>query len=102
MKYDIKKLGPIFAANVKRICKERNIKIGVLEEKINISRGYISRMATGEKNLSINIMFKASNVLDVTIDELCSELSNQTMFISIFGISPEEITYDFWSEPYQL
>lgn len=53
--------------NTKALSKIKRIPMAEIEEKIDVSTGYLSRAT---KKVSIEKLMKLANVLDVSIDEL--------------------------------
>lgn len=62
----------VIAENIVRLAKANGIKIGDLEERIGVSRGYLSRMAKPDYpgSPSIEALEQAASLLGVTIDYL--------------------------------
>ncbi len=61
----------IFADNLCRLCKERNISAAVLAEKIGKSLRQVNRYRNGQcENLSLNTLARIAEVLDVGITDL--------------------------------
>lgn len=56
----------LFLANIAFLIEESNIKIGELESKIGVSKGYFSR----QTNPSIEIIMRTAETLNVSVDEL--------------------------------
>jgi len=59
-------------ANIYYLAKERNIKIGELESKANVSAGYLSRINKGgsETNPGIELLVAVADMLSVSLDAL--------------------------------
>ena len=56
--------------NVKGLCKLKNTKIGLLESKIGMQTGYMSRIGKGAVNISLKATFEIAEYFGITIDEL--------------------------------
>ncbi len=64
----------IFADNLCRLCKERQISASALAEEIGKSLRQVSRYRNGQcKNLTLATLAKIARVLNVSIAELLSE-----------------------------
>lgn len=57
--------------NIKRICKQNSIPIGVLEKDLKIANGYISKWDAHSP--SIETVKAIADYLNVTVDELISD-----------------------------
>lgn len=70
--------------NIFVLAKEKNIKIGELENAAGVSSGYLSRLKKegNESNPSIDILCAIADKLDVSIDSLVSK--------RLSVLSPEE------------
>ena len=60
--------------NIKRICNEKGMTISYLEEKADISKGYIYNM----KNPSINLLNRIAGVLNVEVCDLIADSEKET------------------------
>ena len=60
--------------NIVSIAKEKNIKIGDIEQKAGVSAGYLSRLAKDDNKgvLSIDVIYNIANQLETSIDLLVS------------------------------
>ena len=63
----------IVGANLRKVCKEKNINLMEFSEEIDISYEYLRHIVSigGQKSLSFYSMYKIAKVLGVTMDELC-------------------------------
>ena len=64
----------IFMNNITYLLKRRNIKIGDLENKIGVSKGYISRINKKSDGVAagVDIVYKIALALEVSVDVLIS------------------------------
>ena len=62
-----------FSANARYLCKQKGMNIGELEEQVGVSKGYLSRLSSSEKAISLVNLYKTAQILGTTIDELLSE-----------------------------
>lgn len=62
-----------FSVNARYLCKQKNINIGELEKQIGVSKGYLSRLSSSEKAISLGNLYKTAQILETTIDDLLSE-----------------------------
>ena len=78
--------------NVVRLAKEKNIRLGSVEDAIGVSRGYFSRLKKNrEKGVFIQTVIATAEVLNVTIEELLNdppEFTNGKKFKEVFGFEP--------------
>lgn len=58
--------------NIKKLCDEKNIPIGVLEQELDIPRSYISKWKDHAPN--INTVKRVAEYLGVSIDKLLEGL----------------------------
>lgn len=63
-------ISKIVASNIIYLGKFRDIKIKDIEKKLDVSPGYISRCVKGNKNLSVDIAYRAALLFDVDIMDL--------------------------------
>ena len=68
-----KELLRIFSLNVRYLCKQKGIRIGDLESRIGVSKGYISRLVSSEKAMSLANLWKIAQILETSIDDLLNE-----------------------------
>ena len=61
-----KKLGQ----NIKRIREEKGMSQGDISRVLNMDRGYISRIESGQKNPTVANLGRIANALGVSIDQL--------------------------------
>lgn len=64
----------IFMNNITYLLKRKNIKIGDLENKIGVSKGYISRINKKSDGVAagVDIVYKIAQALEVSVDVLIS------------------------------
>ena len=78
--------------NVVRLAKEKNMRLGEIEDEVGVSRGYFSRLKKNrEKCASIQTVIATAEVLNVTIEELLNnppEYTNGKKFKEVFGFEP--------------
>lgn len=68
--------------NIQHLIERKNIKIGEIEAKIGVSRGYIARTKEGSSTPSIEIIAKIAELLDTNIDRL--------LYDNLSGMTKEE------------
>lgn len=56
--------------NIKRIRKEKGMSQGDISRALNMDRGYISRVESGQKNPTISNIEKIAKALGISPDEL--------------------------------
>ena len=63
----------IVGSNVRKVCKEKNIKMMEFAEEIDMSYEYLRHIVSpgGQKSLSFYSMYKIAKVLGISMDELC-------------------------------
>ena len=61
------------AVNVKNLCREQKRPLGKLEHEIGVSKGYFSRIKNGNTELSIDKLYKAAQILNISISDLCED-----------------------------
>ena len=61
-----KKLGE----NIKRIRLRRKMTQGDICRKLEMDRSYMSAIESGKKNITLGILEKLADALDVSVDEL--------------------------------
>lgn len=61
----------IIYQNVKRLAKEKDIRIGELENKIQVSLGYLSRVQKNNYEISVEKVFQIAEIFEISLDELC-------------------------------
>ncbi len=57
-------------ANIKRIRTKKKMTQGDICRKLNMDRSYMSAIENGKKNVTIAVLEKLANALDVSVDEL--------------------------------
>jgi len=62
-----------FSENARYLCKQKGKSIGELEKEIGVSKGYLSRIVNSEKAISLANLYKISQILETTIDDLISK-----------------------------
>lgn len=63
----------IVALNIELLAESNGEKISDIEQKLNVSPGYISRAKTGKKKLSIELCCKAEKYFNISLYSLISE-----------------------------
>ena len=63
----------IVGSNVRKICKDKKVKLMEFAEEIDISYEYLRHIVSegGQKSLSFYSMYKIAKILGVTMDDLC-------------------------------
>ena len=63
----------IVGTNVRKVCKEKHIKMMEFAEEIDMSYEYLRHIVSpgGQKSLSFYSMYKIAKILGVSMDELC-------------------------------
>lgn len=56
--------------NIKRIRVKKRMSQGDICRAINMDRSYMSAIESGKKNVTIAVLEKLANALDVSVDEL--------------------------------
>lgn len=69
----LKELLKKFSENVRYLCKQKGKSIGELETEIGVSKGYLSRIVNLEKAINLANLYKVSQILETTIDDLISK-----------------------------
>lgn len=93
--------------NVKRIARNKKLRIADVERACSVSPGYLSRFKKNRsRGMSTDILIKLSDVLEVTIDELLGEapvFTNADKFREVFGIDGNDdcICCSWWDDPYE-
>ena len=59
-----------FVNNVKLFAKEKEIKIGDIEDSLGVSKGYLSRVASGGGTLSLLGAIEIADYLHMKLEEL--------------------------------
>lgn len=97
-------------SNITTLIKEKNIKIGELENSIGISTGYLSKMAKPENESmpGIDLIYKLSQKLDVSVEALVNgdfnESNDNLLFLIKFlhflqqDTDLHEIEWEFFRE----
>ena len=62
----------LIASNVRYLAREKGIKLGIVEKQCGVSIGYFSRKALNDASIPIHVVKQAAEVLDISLDELCS------------------------------
>jgi len=60
----------LLAKNIKKFRKQKNLSQNELAELLNISREHLAKLETTKRCISLKLLFKLSDVLDVTLKEL--------------------------------
>lgn len=64
----------IVAYNVKYLADKNKKKIGDVERQAGVCAGYFSRIRANNSDISLKVALKTAEVLNVSIDELCSDI----------------------------
>ena len=62
-----------FSTNTRYLCKQKGKNIGELEEKLGVSRGYLSRVTNSKKAIKLSSIYMTAKILEVSIDDLFNE-----------------------------
>ncbi len=62
-----------FSVNARYLCKQKGMNIGELEKQVGVSKGYLSRLSSSEKAISLVNLYKTAQILGTPIDDLLSE-----------------------------
>ena len=75
----------IVGSNLRKVCKEKKIKLMEFAEDVDISYEYLRHVVSlnGQKSLSFYSMYKIAKILGITMDELCSGIFDDTKNIKI-------------------
>lgn len=57
-------------ANIKRIRTKKKMTQGDICRKLDMDRSYMSAIENGKKNVTLAVLEKLANALDVSVDEL--------------------------------
>lgn len=57
-------------SNIKKIRLSKNMSQGDISRKLNIDRGYISKIEKGEKNITIITIEKIARALNIPVEKL--------------------------------
>ena len=64
----------IVIRNIYEYAKIRGMKIGYLERNAGFRQGYLTRVRAGDRRLTIDTVYVLADLLDVTVDELCTPM----------------------------
>lgn len=67
-------LNEMIVANVRYLAKLNCIKIGEIENKVGVSTGYFSRTVKRDSSMTAETLYKVSEILKVSMDDLCSDI----------------------------
>ena len=67
-------LNEIICANVRYLAKKNNMKIGDIEESINLCRGYFSRKDKDDSAIPIDRIYLIAQIFNVSMDDMCSNI----------------------------
>ena len=59
-----------FYNNFEFYMKKKNKKLGELEKKLNVSKGYISRVRHNRRNISLDMALNIAEYLDTTLSHM--------------------------------
>ena len=92
---------------IKHLCKIEELKIGDLEKTIGLTPGYLSRIGSGKRALTLEKAMDIANYFDITINDLINGIAKKTnddVFCEVFGFSPwnasEIITSEWGRQEY--
>ena len=73
--------------NIRYLARKKGLKIGQLESMLNVRVGYFSRKVRSDSSVNFETVYKAAQILDVSIDELCSNrfIDEISDLVSEFG-----------------
>lgn len=74
--------------NIRYIAKHKKIKIGDIEEAINVSKGYFSR----KTKISAERLYQVSKILDVSMEDLIEDKYRQQIIEEKIKDLQEELT----------
>lgn len=60
----------LLAQNIKKFRKQKDLSQNQLAELLGISREHLAKIETTKRCISLKLLFKLSDVLDVTLQEL--------------------------------
>ena len=60
----------LLANNIKKFRKLKGLSQNRLAELLNISREHLAKVETTKRSISLNLLFKLSDVLNVTLQDL--------------------------------
>ena len=60
----------LLANNIKKYRKQKGLSQNELAELLNISREHLAKLETTKRCISLKLLFKLSEVLDITLQEL--------------------------------
>ena len=67
-------LNESICANVRYLAKKNNMKIGDIEESINLCRGYFSRKNKDDSSMPIDKIYLVAQIFQVSMDDMCSNI----------------------------
>ena len=90
--------------NIRRLCRERKVKMYQAERYAGVSPGYFSRMKTG-KSISLCRIQKVAEYFGLKIDDLLTEpppVTNADVFKKVFGKDYQLIIFSssWWNSEY--
>lgn len=80
---------------VQYLCARKGLTVRDVESVIACSPGYLSRCASGSKNISLKTALALSEFFDVSLETLMSgppKRTNGDVFLEVFGFIPDELT----------
>ena len=90
----------------KYLCRKKQISMGELEKGIGVSQGYLSRVGSGKKGISLEIAIKIADYFEISVDDLLNgppKLTNADVVMEVFKLSPKELLlmdYKWWDQEY--
>ncbi len=64
----------LVAFNIKYLASQKGLKLGDIERSVGVNVGYFSRKLRTDTSIPLDIVYACSQILDVTIDELCGDI----------------------------
>lgn len=64
----------LVAFNIKYLASQKGLKLGDIERSVGVNVGYFSRKLRTDTAIPLDIVYNCSQILDVTIDELCGDI----------------------------
>lgn len=94
----------IIYSNIRRLCKERKVRMYQAERYAGVSPGYFSRMKNG-KSISFFHIQKVAEYFGLKIDDLLTEpppVTNADVFKTVFGADHRSIILSeaWWKSEY--
>ena len=68
-------LNEIICANVRYLAKKNKMKIGDVEESVNLCRGYFSQKDKDDSAMPIDRIYLIAQIFQVSMDDMCSNIA---------------------------